>query len=83
MPENLSDTIVDMTSNDYKKRFKAEYWQLKLRKEGLENMLDKWDNGKLEFTPTCHRGIYAVQLKAMTEYMNVLEHRAAMEGISL
>lgn len=41
----LSETVEMMNSADYKERFKAEYLQLKIRANGLKNMLDKWDNG--------------------------------------
>ena len=31
----LDDTIILMSSSDYKDRFKAEYWQTKIRYEKL------------------------------------------------
>ena len=46
-------------------------------------MLDKWDKGKLNFEPTCPRSTYNMQIKAMTEYIAVLEARAVMEKIIL
>ena len=46
-------------------------------------MLNKWDNGNLEFTPTCPRSTYDMQVEAMTYYKNVLEARAKMENITL
>ena len=49
---DLKDTIELMQSEDYKERFKAEYYQVKIRLEKLEAMLDKWDKGELDFTPT-------------------------------
>ena len=52
---NLKDTIEMMRSEDYKQRFKAEYYQLKIRTEKLKAMLDKWDAGELSFKPTCPR----------------------------
>lgn len=79
----LKDTIEMMVSEDYKERFKAEYYQLTNRYEGLRKMLDKWDNGSLEFTPTCPRSTYNMQITAMTNYLAVLEARAVMEGIDL
>lgn len=44
-------------------------------------MLDNWDTNKLAFTPTCLRSTYNMQIKAMTDYIAVLEARAVMEGI--
>ena len=48
----LKDTVEMMNSTDYKERFKAEYQQVVIRYKKLKNMLDKWDNDKLTFTPT-------------------------------
>lgn len=79
----LKDTIMLMKSEDYKDRFKAEYHQLRIRFEKLDAMLEKWDRGKLEFKPTCPRSTYSIQLRAMEEYMAVLEARAVMEGVDL
>lgn len=79
----LRDTVELMESTDYKERFVAEYQQLVIRYRGLRNMLDKWDQGELEFTPTCPRSTYNMQIKAMTDYIAVLEARAVMEGITL
>ena len=46
-------------------------------------MLEKWDNGTLEFEPTCPRSTYNLQIKAMTDYIAVLEARAVMENVDL
>ena len=35
----LQDTIELMNSSDFKDRFKAEYYQLKIRLDGLKKML--------------------------------------------
>ena len=79
----LAETVEMMNSADYKKRFKAEYAQLAIRYYGLRNMLEKWDNGTLEFEPTCPRSTYNLQIKAMTDYIAVLEARAVMENVDL
>lgn len=79
----LSDTIEMMSSPDYKKRFKAEYYQLVTRYRSLKSMLTKWDEGTLNFEPTCPRSTYNMQIKAMTDYIAVLEARAVMEDIVL
>lgn len=82
-PMELRDTAEMMTSADYKERFKAEYCQNVIRYEKLKAMLDKWDRGVLGFNPTCPRSTYNMQIKAMTDYIAVLEARAVMEGIKL
>ena len=79
----LKDTIRMMESEDYKERFKAEYYQIVIRYKKLSSMLEKWDNGTLEFNPTCPRSTYNIQVKAMTDYIAILEARAVMEGIAL
>ena len=79
----LAETVEMMNSTDYKERFKAEYNQLAIRYKGLKTMLDKWDNGTLQFEPTCPRSTYNMQIKAMTDYLAVLEARAVMENIVL
>ena len=81
--DTLPTTAKDMISSDYKERFKAEYNQLVIRYNGLRNMLDKWDAGNLDFTPTCSRDIYDYQIKAMESYISCLKQRALIEGIDL
>ena len=83
MPNELRDTIEMMNSVDYKERFKAEYYQVVIRYQKLKSMLDKWDNDQLEFTPTCPRSTYNMQIAAMTDYIAVLEARAVMEGVEV
>ena len=79
----LSQTAGMMISGDYKERFKAEYTQVVLRYQRLKDMLKEWDNGTLGFEPTCPRSTYNMQIKAMTDYIAVLEARAVMEDIVL
>lgn len=79
----LIDTAILMKSGDYKERFIAEYKQLVIRYNGLKNMLNKWDKNELPFTPICPRSTYNMQIKAMTDYIAVLEARAVMENIDL
>lgn len=79
----LKDTATLMQSDDYKERFEAEYYQVVIRFEKLSAMLNKWDNGTLKFTPTCNRRLYNLQIKAMADYIAVLEARAIIEGVDL
>lgn len=83
MITELKQTVELMNSSDYKERFKAEYYQLKIRYEKLHNMCEKWDKNELDFTPTCSRFTYARQLNAMAFYLKVLEERAVVEKIEL
>lgn len=79
----LKDTVELMNSQDYKERFKAEYFQLKIRYDKLVAMLEKWDNKQLNFEPTCPRYIYDQQIFAMKTYLETLECRAALEHVPL
>lgn len=81
--EKLPATAILMISDDYKDRFLAEYKQLKIRYDGLINMIKNWENGTLPFTLTCPRSTYDLQLKAMADYLAVLEARAVMENVDL
>jgi hypothetical protein len=79
----LEETKDLMCSADYKERFKAEYYQLKIRYEKLKDMCKKWDKGELDFTPTCPRNTYDYQLAYMSGYLKILKKRAEFEGVEL
>lgn len=83
MPTELKDTVELMVSEDYKDRFKAEYYQLKIRYDKLKAMLDKWDNNELDFTPSCSREIYNDQIRYMESYLDILYDRSEIEGVDL
>ena len=72
-----------MLNSDYKERLIKEYTELKTRYNRLQEMLNKWDEGKLDFTPTCPRELYNMQLRAMREYLDILVIRAKFEDIQL
>ena len=79
----LKDTIDLMSSLDYRDRFKAEYYQTKIRYNKLHNMVVKMEAGTLNFTPTCDLSIFKSQLSYMGNYLYILEVRAQMEDIEL
>ena len=79
----LKDTFDLMVSDDYKKRFVAEYAQLKIRYKKLYAVLEKHAADKLDFKPTCPIEILYEQLDHMEAYLGVLETRAKYEGIEL
>lgn len=80
---DMRDTVEMMTSADYKERFKAEYYQTKIRYEKLHQMCVKYGAGTLDFTPTCSLGLLEAQKAAMGQYLYCLEIRAEIEGIKL
>ena len=77
----LKDTVEMMLSDDYKERFRAEYWQTKIRYDKLRKMVDNWE--KLDFIPTCAYSTYVCQLLAMEDYMTLLRSRAEQEEVEL
>lgn len=79
----LKDTIEMMQSEDFKERFKAEYWQTKIRYEKLHKMIIKAEARTLNFTPICPIDLFIEQKRHMGEYLHCLEVRAEMEGIDL
>lgn len=79
----LKDTIEMMNSADYKERFKAEYYQTKIRYKKLHKMVIKYEAGTLDFTPTCSIDLLKNQKQAMGEYLHYLEVRAEIEDIDL
>ena len=79
----LKDTIAMMNSDDYKERFRAEYWQTKIRYEKLHTMLVKYEAGTLDFTPKCPIPTLVAQKRQMGEYLKQLEIRAEIEAVDL
>lgn len=77
----LIDTAPLMVSDDYKERFKAEYYQTKIRHDRLEEMVNNWDD--LDFVPTCEKSVYVNQIKAMELYLDILLFRAGKEDVKL
>lgn len=72
-----------MLNSDDKEILIKEYTKLKTRYNRLQEMLNKWDEGKLDFTPTCPRELYNMQFRVMKEYLDILVIRAKFEDIQL
>ena len=77
----LIDTASLMVSDDYKDRFKAEYYQTKIRHDKLKDIVDNW--GNLDFVPTCEKSVYINQIKAMELYLDIFLFRAGKEDVKL
>ena len=76
----MKDTVALMESDDYKDRFKAEYWQTKIRYNRLRKIVVKADAGidipnNIQFLRE--------QSRRMAEYLYILEVRAETENIEL
>ena len=87
----LKDTVEMMQSDDYKERFKAEYYQTKIRYERLKafnNKIEAADATNLLANVAmpkhdCPHGMLKHQQSVMGEYLHILEVRAIIEGIQL
>ena len=79
----LKDTVEMMNSEDFKERFKAEYYQLSLRLDALTIMLFKWENNMLDFEPKCSKETLKNQVIFMQGYIDILRLRAEIEEIDL
>ena len=79
----LERLIELMKSEDYKDRFRAEFYQLEDRIDKLSNMLEIYKAGTLNLTPSCSYELLNNQLKAMNEYLLYLTIRAKIEGIEI
>lgn len=79
----LNNTVELMKSNDYKDRFLAEYLQTKIRYDKLNEMLKKYANGNLDFTPSCPIELLQEQKEYMESYLTILRTRAEIEDIDL
>lgn len=81
--KELKDTIALMTSEDYKERFKAEYYQTKIRYEKLHKTVTKAEAGTLPFKLSCPLQLLIEQKALMGQYLHKLEIRAEIEEIAL
>lgn len=79
----LLETVDLMVSNDYRDRFKAEYYQLKIRADKLANTIKNMKQGKLDYKPICNVYTLSRQLEYMENYLSILEERARLEKIDL
>lgn len=79
----LCDTVEMMFSDDYKKRFVAEYVQTKIIYKKLHRMTTKYEAGTLDFEPQCSLELLKEQKMHMGNYIHTLEVRAEIENILL
>ena len=73
----LKDTIALMTSEDYRERLKAEYFQTKIRANKLRKAIE------CGVFVSALNVIAEAQLNHMINYMAMLAYRAYLEGINL
>lgn len=83
MMNDLKDTVELMQSNDYKDRFRAEYYQTKIRYNKLHTLLVQLDAGTAKITPKCPKELLKKQCSDMGSYLYDMEVRACIEEIDL
>ena len=76
----LKDTVEMMNSEYYKERFKAEYYQTKIRYDKLDKMTVKYEAGTLNFTPSCSLEVLKEQKKYMGNYIRNLVWQKSEKG---
>ena len=74
---------VRLMNGDWQDRFRAEYYQTKIRYERLHKMVVKYEAGKLDYVPNCSLALLKSQAAAMGQYLYILETRAQIENITL
>lgn len=75
----LKDTIEDMISDDYIRRYRAEYRQLVIRINNLTEYIKHYNNND----SLVEKSFKAQQLETMLHYRNILEIRANINNIDL
>lgn len=80
---SLKDITSYLESKDYKNRMIGEYLFVKDKATKLDDMIDKYYDGGLGFTPSCPMSILEAQVDSMWAYVKILEHRADLEMIDL
>ena len=68
---------------DWKERFKKEYYELRERFRKLDMMIGQYEKGQLEFEPKCPIDLLKRQRSVMWDYLSTLEQRAKIEEIEL
>lgn len=80
---DIKKTASLMGSEDYKDRFVAEFFQLKIRRGKLREMVERYRAKTLDFEPSCPLELLEKQLAAMDDYYNALLERSRIEEIVL
>lgn len=69
--------------DDWKERFKVEYYELRERFSKLEYMVNEYEKGTLKFKLNRPIDLLKSQLSTMYNYLWILQERAKLEGIRL
>lgn len=84
---SLKNTVENMLSDDYRKRFVAEYWQLKIRYDKLRDFCNRIEAAEIDGTEPpahdCPLKLLRKQQRFMGNYLHILEVRAEIEAVNL
>lgn len=69
--------------NEWQKLFVEEYHELRGRFAKLDEMIQRYEKGQLEFEPKCPIDLLKRQRSIMWEYLSTLEQRARIEEVKL
>lgn len=83
MTKDIREIAELLLSDDYKDRFKGEYWLVATKHSKLETLLDDYYNNRLDFELTCPSNKLLEQAACMRGYWECLRERAEIEGIDL
>jgi len=79
----LSDTVELMISNDWKERFKAEFWQTKIRYDRLcDHINSYYDKKPTSYEEEIELLLLTTQCEIMCSYITALRNRSYLLGIS-
>lgn len=83
MTKDIGEITELLLSDDYKDRFKGEYWLVATKYEKLKKLINDYTNDRLDFEPTCPSNKLLEQAACMRGYWECLRERAEIEGIEL
>ena len=69
--------------DNWKERFRKEYYELRERFQKLDRMISLYEKGQIEFQPKCSIDLLKSQRSTMWNYLKILEQRAKIEEINL
>lgn len=79
----LFETAEMMSSSDWKERLQAEWAQLCIRMDRLDNFRDAFRKDEINFIPKWDERLLCDQLRAMRNYRDCLLQYAKLEGVKL
>lgn len=83
MTKDIREITELLLGDDYKDRFKGEYWLVATKYEKLKKLINDYTNDGLDFEPMCSIDVLIEQAACMLGYWEILRERAEIGGIEL